>query len=203
MHCCQTAHDDVIKWKHFPRYWPVTRSFDVFFDMRPNKQWSKQWWGWWFKMTSFPLWRHCNDQVICSTPQWFGVSSLGISKLWVLCSIDIGVLWLLMTWCSLEAVLWHYWRSVPHHQQYHDDVIKWKQFPRYWPSVRGIHRSPVNSPHKGQWRGALMFSLICARINGWVNNPEAGYLRRHPTHCDVIVMVPQWFRASQSPCQSL
>ena len=43
----------------------------------------------------------------------------------------------------------------------HDDVIKWKHFPRYWPFVRGIHRSPENSPHKGQWRGALMFSLIC------------------------------------------
>ena len=52
----------------------------------------------------------------------------------------------------------------------HDDVIKWKHFPRYWPFVRGIHRSTVNSPHKGQWRGALMFSLICAWINGWVNN---------------------------------
>ena len=47
-----------------------------------------------------------------------------------------------------------------------DDVIKWKHFPRYWPFVWGIHRPPVNSPHKGQWRGALMFSLICARING-------------------------------------
>ena len=44
----------------------------------------------------------------------------------------------------------------------HDDVIKWKHFPRYWPFMRGIHRSPANSPHKGQWRGALMFSLICA-----------------------------------------
>ena len=44
----------------------------------------------------------------------------------------------------------------------HDDVIKWKHFPRYWPFVRGIHRSPVNSLHKGQWRGTLMFSLICA-----------------------------------------
>ena len=44
----------------------------------------------------------------------------------------------------------------------HDFVIKWKNFPRYWPFVRGIHRSPVNSPHKGQWRWALVFSLICA-----------------------------------------
>ena len=70
----------------------------------------------------------------------------------------------------------------------HDDVIKWKHFPRYWPFVRRIHRSPVNSPHKGQWRGALMFSLICIWINSWVNNPEAGDLRRHRAHCYVSVM---------------
>ena len=70
----------------------------------------------------------------------------------------------------------------------HDDVIKWKHFPRYWPFVRGIHRSPVNSPHKGQWRGALMFSLIYARINDWVNNREAGDLRRSRAHYDVTVM---------------
>ena len=73
----------------------------------------------------------------------------------------------------------------------HDDVIKWKHFPRYWLFVRGIHRSPVNSPHKGQWRGALMFSLICARINGWVNKREAGDLRRDHAHYDVIVMYGQ------------
>ena len=47
---------------------------------------------------------------------------------------------------------------------------------------------PVNSPHKGQWRGALMFSLIYAWINDWVNNREAGDLRRHRCHYDVIVM---------------
>ena len=70
----------------------------------------------------------------------------------------------------------------------HDDVIRWKHFPRYWPFVRGIHRSPVNSPHKGQWRGALMFSLICVWINGWVNNPKAGDFRRYRSHYDVIVM---------------
>ena len=70
---------------------------------------------------------------------------------------------------------------------YHD-VIKWKHFPRYWPFVRGIHRCPLNSPHKGQWRGALMFTLICVRINGWVNNCETGDLRRNRAHDDVIVM---------------
>ena len=72
--------------------------------------------------------------------------------------------------------------------KHNDDVIKWKHFPCYWPFVWGIHRSPVNSPHKGQRRGALMFSLICARINGWVNNREAGDLRRLWAHYDVIVM---------------
>ena len=72
--------------------------------------------------------------------------------------------------------------------QYHDDVIKWKHFPRYWPFVRRIHRSPVNSPHKGQWRGALMFSLISAWMNIWVNNRKAGDPRRPFGHYDVSVM---------------
>ena len=67
-------HDDVIKCKHFPRYWPfvrgirrgptqrpVTLSFDVFFDLRLNKRLSKRWWGWWFETLSHPLWRHRNE----------------------------------------------------------------------------------------------------------------------------------------------
>ena len=54
--------------------------------------------------------------------------------------------------------------------------------------VCGESPVPVNSPRKGQWRGALMFSLICARINDWVNNREAGDLRRNRGHCDVNVM---------------
>ena len=70
----------------------------------------------------------------------------------------------------------------------HDDVIKWKHFSRSWPFVRGIHRSPVNSPHKGQWRGALILSLICAWINASVNNHEADDLRRHSAHYDVTLM---------------
>ena len=81
---------------------------------------------------------------------------------------------------------------------FHDDVIKWKHFPRNWPFVRGIHRSPVNSPHKGQWRGALMFSLIYVWINGWVNNREAGDLRRYLVHYDVTVMLwPDLFMESE------
>ena len=68
--------------------------------------------------------------------------------------------------------------------KYLDDVIKWKHFPRYRPFVRGIHRWP-----KGQWRGALMFSLICAWTNSWANNGDAGDLRRYRAHYDVIVMI--------------
>ena len=71
----------------------------------------------------------------------------------------------------------------------HDDVIKSKHFPRYWPFVRVIHPWPVNSPHKGQWRGAFMFSLICAWINAWVNDRKDGDLRRHRVYNDVIVMI--------------
>ena len=73
-----------------------------------------------------------------------------------------------------------YWNGAEVPNWQHDDVIRWKHFPRNWPFV--------NSPHKGQWRGALMFSLICVWINGWVNNHEAVDLRCHPGHYDVIVM---------------
>ena len=60
-----------------------------------------------------------------------------------------------------------------------NDVMKWKQFPRYWPFVRGIHQSPVVSPPKGQWLGSLMFSLICAWTTGGPNNRDGGDLRCH------------------------
>ena len=75
------------------------------------------------------------------------------------------------------------------HQSYHDDVIKWKHFPRYWPFVRRIHRSPVNSPHKGQSRGALMLSLICA-LNKQLSKQAWGWWLKSPAgpfwpHCNV------------------
>ena len=71
----------------------------------------------------------------------------------------------------------------------HDDVIKWKYFPRNWPFVRGIHRSPVNSPHKGQWHGALTFSLICTGTNSRANNGDAGVLRRHRAHYFMLLQL--------------
>ena len=65
---------------------------------------------------------------------------------------------------------------------------QWKHFSRYWPFVRGIHRWPVDSPHKGQWRRDLVFSLICTWTNGWANNRNASDMRRHHAHHDVKVM---------------
>ena len=94
-------------------------------------------------------------------------------------------IWVAMVVADCLGLIWC--QDIGNHDD-HDDVIKCKHFPHYWPFVQGIHRSPVNSPHKGQWRGALMFSLMCTRINGWVNNGEAGDLRHHRAHYDVTSM---------------
>ena len=79
----------------------------------------------------------------------------------------------------------------------HDDVTKWKHFPRYWPIVRGIHRSPVNSHHKGQWRGALMFTLICPNKllskplrRRWFDTPSRS-LWRHCNGCGKLLVWPE------------
>ena len=71
----------------------------------------------------------------------------------------------------------------------HIDVIKWKHFPRHRPFVRGIHRSRVDSPHRGQWRGALMFSLIRAWKSSWANNRDVNDLIHRRAHDDVAVMI--------------
>ena len=82
----------------------------------------------------------------------------------------------------------------PNRPQIHDDVIEWKHFPRYWPFVRGIHRSPVNSPvpvkfptQRPVTRSFGVFFDLPLN-NGWVNNREAGDLRRYGAHYDVSVM---------------
>ena len=89
----------------------------------------------------------------------------------------------------------------------HDDIIKWKHFPRCWPCVREIHRSPVNSPHKGQWRGALgalKFSLIYAwkkhSRRWWFETPSCPYdvtviITINAFICEVTVLSP-FFRLS-------
>ena len=80
----------------------------------------------------------------------------------------------------------HIWWS--RRLEVYDDVIKWKHFPRHWPFVRRILRSPVNCHNKSQWRRALMFSFMCAWTNRWVNNRDAVDLRRH------LSLSLYWFR---------
>ena len=90
--------------------------------------------------------------------------------------------WFLNAVCEMAAIL-----SWP--QRIHDDIMKGKHFPRYLPFVRGIYGSPVNSLHKGQWRGALMFSLICA-FNKLLSKQSWGWWFETPSrslwrHCNV------------------
>ena len=59
----------------FPTQRPVTRSFDVFFDLRLNKRLCKQSWGWWFETLLCPLWRHSNEETY-SVRQWIELSLL-------------------------------------------------------------------------------------------------------------------------------
>ena len=105
--------------------------------------------------------------------------------------LKLLVWWLLLT-LKTNIIIYPYpsfcYASLSKIVPWHDDVIKWKHFPRHWPFVRGIHRSPVNTLHKGQWRGALMFCLICAWTDSWANNGDAGDLVRYRAHYDVIVM---------------
>ena len=71
----------------FPTQRPVTRSFDVYFDLLPNERLSKQSWGWWFETLSSPLWRHRNDLAEAKTVLWnwkhMGLSSTkNLSEKW-------------------------------------------------------------------------------------------------------------------------
>ena len=85
--------------------------------------------------------------------------------------------------------------------EFHGDVIKWKHFPCYWPFVRGIHRSPVDSLHKSQWHGDIMFSVMCVSTNGRTNNGGAHDLRRHRVHITSVLLrwisvVLEWSNAN-------
>ena len=80
-------------------------------------------------------------------------------------------------WQRWSRILTKWWTHKNDLSGPYDDVIKWKHSLRYWLFVRGIDQSPLDSPQKGQWRGALMFSSISASTNSWANNGDAGDLR--------------------------
>ena len=84
-------HDDVIKWKNFPRYWPFVRGLDVFFDLRLNKRLSKQSSVWWFETLLHSLWRHRNEVsdsmlrcYLCCQPEQVVEQNVELSVIWYL-----------------------------------------------------------------------------------------------------------------------
>ena len=83
--------------------------------------------------------------------------------------------WQYLTHCDLVTPKWRH---------IHDDVIKWKHFPRYWPFVRGIYPRTTASDAE-LW----CFLWSAPWLNGWVNNRAAGDLRRQCAHNDVIVKI--------------
>ena len=87
---------------------------------------------------------------------------------------------------------------------FHYDVINWKHFLRYWPFVRGIHRWPVDSPHKGPVTTQTFdVTLLLVWTNGWTNTRLTGNSRRHDCHLTlpqcltftlvIVIPVVQWF----------
>ena len=169
----------------FPPQRPMTRSFDLFFDLSLNKLLSNN-------RDAGDLRRHrahydvtvmgrrparCTKSMIyilylaftCCL-QYRAIMIRAITKLILVCNAFIVSMLTWWPWQNAEP----WWR----HQM--------ETFFALLALCAGNSPVPVNSPHKGQWRGALMFSLICVWINGWVNNREAGDLRRHRGHYAVI-----------------
>ena len=148
----------------FPLQRPVTQSFDVFFDLRLNKRLRKQSWGWWFETPSRSSWRHSND-IWPSTELFFFQKIAANNNKTMRCLFC----WpFVMGWFPVET-------------SSNGNVLRVTgHLCGEFTGIRG------NSPHKGQWRGDLMFSLICTRINCWVNNVGAGDLRRHRAHRNVL-----------------
>ena len=72
-------------------------------------------------------------------------------------------------------------------------IIKWKHFPRYWPFVRGIHRSPGGFPSQRPVTRSFDVFFDLGLNDGWTNSRDAGDLRRHHAHYEVSVMCDLYF----------
>ena len=112
---------------------------------------------------------------------------------WFIVGYGTGALWDLWDW-SISLTQIRLWMLNCTNTPYQKCIISpwWRHqmeiFSALLTLCAGNSPVPVNSPHKGQWLGALMFSLICAWIYDWVNDRETGDLRRHRGHYDVNVM---------------
>ena len=113
-----------------------------------------------------------------SSVTWFIVGTQSTDSHMFFCHVSLPKLLLNIEYVSNNLTIWEYFAKEMFVSPLH---MVWCMMTS---SNGNIPRSPVNSPHKGQWRGSLMFSSICAWINGWVNSREAGDLIRHRTHYD-------------------
>ena len=125
----------------FPAQRPVTRSFDVFFDLRPNKRLSKQPWGWWFETPSWSLWRHCNESLK------YVVSPGVLVVMWynyalgdVIIHYNDLIMSMIASQITSLTIVYSTVYSGADQRQHQSSVSL--------AFVRGIHRGPVNSPHK-------------------------------------------------------
>ena len=197
----------------FPTQRPVTRSFEVYFDLRPNKRLSKQSWGWWFETQSRPLWRHRNVQVMiwhCLIQWWLFYwriyASLGLTELTraSMCQ-NSGFPWFNFRMGEppiQSAPTWS--RKFPLHAIYTTlirDCLTWtwdvlftwwrhqmESFSALLAFCAGNSSVPGEFPsQRPVTRSFDVFFDLCW-MNAWVNNREAGDLRRHRVHYDVIVM---------------
>ena len=162
------THDDVMKWKQFPRYWPfvwgihrpvefptqrpVTRSFDVFFDLRLNKRLSKQPWGWWFETLSWSLWRYCN--VTRFTPYLVPKTQLCIylnfTHIWDEMNNMMYINWLLLSE-KLQFIL------------YYEKIAVCLKGAFYWTSKSSISVENGVFFKRGYQHGCMLWSSRCQR----------------------------------------
>ena len=150
----------------FPTQRPVTRSFDVFFDLRLNKRLSKQPWSWWFETLSWSLWRHRNVSPWSIYPhcgiltyQWYAPIDFVKSNLFCIAAILSWWCHLIETFSALLTIC-------------AGNSLVTGEFPAQRPATRSFD---------------VFFDL--AWTNGWVSNRDAGDLRRHLAHYDVTVIV--------------
>ena len=161
---------------------PVTRGFDVFFDLHLKKRLSKQSRRRWFETPSHSLWRHCYVSYVCLIVSTI-IHYFGNSCHWSMTVVTTTAL--------LAGVIFQISRK---RKSAHYEITYWVYRNTWWRhqmetwSRNWFCEGDLQATATGQWRGALMFSLVCAWTNDWADNRDAGDLRRHSAHCDAIVM---------------
>ena len=120
----------------FPIQRPVTRSFDVFFDLRLNKRLSKQWWGWWLETPSRPSWRYCNVMprinilsISYKTAlEWIPKDIADASSTLV----QVVVRQQAITWTTVDQVLWRHLALGAVTNVRHSELVQWDRS-NWWP----------------------------------------------------------------------